>query len=64
MAATMVNYRVDQAPPRDEPFSHNILDKDPASKRALKLYLKPVFLSTIMICVVIWTVLALYWGAC
>lgn len=62
MAATMENYRSD-GPPCDEPFSHNILDKDDASRHALRMYLKPVFLSTIMISLVIWSVLGLYWGA-
>ena len=49
-------------PARDEPFSHGILDKDEASRRALKMYLKPVVGATVMIWLVIWSVLALYWG--
>ncbi|KAI0087133.1 hypothetical protein BDY19DRAFT_1092222 [Irpex rosettiformis] len=50
-------------PPRDEPFSHGILDEDEGSRRALKMYLKPVVGATVMIWLVIWSVLALYWGA-
>jgi hypothetical protein len=46
----------------DEPFSHGILDKDEGSRRALKMYLKPVIMATIMIWIVIWTVLSIYWG--
>lgn len=46
----------------DPPFSHRILDKDEASRRALRAYLKPVIASTIMISVVIWCVLGIYWG--
>ncbi|KAI0686706.1 hypothetical protein BC835DRAFT_1420255 [Cytidiella melzeri] len=48
---------------RDEPFSHGILDKDEGSRRALKMYLKPIVGAVFMIWIVIWSVLALYWGA-
>ncbi|KAI0821447.1 hypothetical protein BC629DRAFT_1587717 [Irpex lacteus] len=54
---------VSSIPQRDEPFSHGILDKDEASRRALKAYLKPVVGATVMIWLVIWSVLGLYWGA-
>ena len=57
----MENYRPN-GPPPDEPFSHNILDRDPASRRALQLYRKPILMTTVMISLVIWSVLALYWG--
>ncbi|KAI0343451.1 hypothetical protein BDW22DRAFT_1355893 [Trametopsis cervina] len=47
----------------NEPFAHGILDKDPASRAALKAYLKPIIGSTVLLWLAIWSVLGIYWGA-
>ena len=62
MAASMEKSRPNGLPRDEEPFSHNILDRDEDSRNALRLYLKPLILSTIMITLVIWGILSIFWG--
>lgn len=65
-APTNVDERTvyDEKPvPRDEPFSHNILEHDPQSRTALRIYFKILLMITVLITLTIWGILSIYWGA-
>lgn len=47
----------------DEPFSHGIFDKDPATTAARKAWLKISLLGLVVLCFMIWGVLPIYWAA-
>lgn len=47
----------------DEPFSHGIFDKDPATTAARKAWLKISLFGLVVLCFMIWGVLPIYWAA-
>ena len=54
----------EKKPQADEPFSHNILDNDPQSRFAIRVYFKILLMITILITLTIWSILSIYWGEC
>jgi len=46
-----------------QPFSSGFFDKDPITSKARAAYFKIIIPGTFLITIVIWTVLAIYWGA-
>ena len=52
----------EKQPQRDEPFSHNVFEKDPKSRFAIRIYLKILVMITVLITLTIWGVLSIYWG--
>ncbi|KAG2043585.1 hypothetical protein BDR03DRAFT_996313 [Suillus americanus] len=49
--------------PEDRPFSHGLLDKDPATTAARKGWLKISILGVLVLFFMIWGVLPIYWAA-
>ena len=47
----------------DQPFTASLLGRDEATRRALRVFIKPILLSTVLISLTIWGVLGIYWGA-
>ncbi|KAG0706105.1 hypothetical protein DFH29DRAFT_903615 [Suillus ampliporus] len=47
----------------DNPFSHGIFDRDPATAAARKSWLKISILGVLVLCFMIWGVLPIYWAA-